>query len=339
MDTPLDTPLDTASDAGRDARADAHLDAHLDATDGVSVDPVGWAERSDWLRELRAGGSLPAEDECVPEYELGSVSWSSAEANRGDVSDWLDRFYGEADRDDPQGTDEERHPSHLADDPGRFREPVAPRAHCAPRKSWYTRRRLVVPVVVLVGLAGFGLGRSAWENIGPGEQVLLTDPPLLPGQKGPDGLVSLSAGTKSTPSSSRGELRSDVSAEPTPTAPAVPTGDRKPKAADPDPGATASPSSTGRLGKAQTRRDETAPSTDRTARPERTNRGRQGENPRPDDAGRECDPNYARACVPIAMDVDCEGSGGDGPAFLGRRARVVGADIYHLDSNGDGWAC
>jgi hypothetical protein len=52
-----------------------------------------------------------------------------------------------------------------------------------------------------------------------------------------------------------------------------------------------------------------------------------------------CDPNYAGACVPIASDVDCEGGGGNGPAYLSGTAEVVGSDIYDLDRDGDGVAC
>lgn len=52
-----------------------------------------------------------------------------------------------------------------------------------------------------------------------------------------------------------------------------------------------------------------------------------------------CDPNYAGACVPIASDVDCAGGSGNGPAYVQGPVRVVGVDIYGLDSDGDGWGC
>ncbi len=52
-----------------------------------------------------------------------------------------------------------------------------------------------------------------------------------------------------------------------------------------------------------------------------------------------CDPNYAGACVPIASDVDCAGGGGNGPAYVSGPFRVVGSDIYGLDSDHDGIAC
>jgi hypothetical protein len=53
----------------------------------------------------------------------------------------------------------------------------------------------------------------------------------------------------------------------------------------------------------------------------------------------QCDPNYSGACVPIASDVDCAGGGGNGPAYVQGPVRVVGRDIYDLDSNGDGIGC
>jgi len=54
---------------------------------------------------------------------------------------------------------------------------------------------------------------------------------------------------------------------------------------------------------------------------------------------KQCDPNYAGACVPIASDVDCAGGSGNGPAYVQGPVRVVGTDIYGLDSDGDGWGC
>jgi len=52
-----------------------------------------------------------------------------------------------------------------------------------------------------------------------------------------------------------------------------------------------------------------------------------------------CDVNYTGACVPFASDVDCLGSGGDGPGFVRGPVRVVGLDVYGLDPDGDGWGC
>lgn len=52
-----------------------------------------------------------------------------------------------------------------------------------------------------------------------------------------------------------------------------------------------------------------------------------------------CDSNYTGACVPVASDVDCGGGSGDGPEYVYGPVRVVGADIYDLDRDGDGIAC
>jgi hypothetical protein len=52
-----------------------------------------------------------------------------------------------------------------------------------------------------------------------------------------------------------------------------------------------------------------------------------------------CDPNYSGACVPIASDVDCAGGSGNGPAYVQGPVRVIGKDIYDLDSDGDGIGC
>jgi resuscitation-promoting factor RpfB len=52
-----------------------------------------------------------------------------------------------------------------------------------------------------------------------------------------------------------------------------------------------------------------------------------------------CDPNYSGACVPIASDVDCSSGKGNGPAYVQGPVRVVGEDIYGLDSDGDGIGC
>ncbi|HEX5997187.1 MAG TPA: G5 domain-containing protein [Jiangellales bacterium] len=51
-----------------------------------------------------------------------------------------------------------------------------------------------------------------------------------------------------------------------------------------------------------------------------------------------CDPNYRGACVPIASDVDCAGSG-DGPEYVQGPVRVIGNDLYSLDPDGDGVGC
>lgn len=43
-------------------------------------------------------------------------------------------------------------------------------------------------------------------------------------------------------------------------------------------------------------------------------------------------------CLPPAPDYDCAGGSGDGPAYTGY-VRVLGADPYDLDSDGDGVGC
>ena len=52
-----------------------------------------------------------------------------------------------------------------------------------------------------------------------------------------------------------------------------------------------------------------------------------------------CDPNYSGGCVPIASDVDCSGGSGNGPEYVAGPVRVIGSDIYRLDSDGDGVGC
>lgn len=56
-------------------------------------------------------------------------------------------------------------------------------------------------------------------------------------------------------------------------------------------------------------------------------------------AAARCDPNYEGACLkPDSPDYDCAGGSGDGPDYTGT-VRVVGADPYDLDRDGDGIAC
>jgi hypothetical protein len=52
-----------------------------------------------------------------------------------------------------------------------------------------------------------------------------------------------------------------------------------------------------------------------------------------------CDLNYSGACVPIASDVDCNGGGGDGPAYVSGPVYVIGTDIYGLDRDRNGIGC
>ena len=61
--------------------------------------------------------------------------------------------------------------------------------------------------------------------------------------------------------------------------------------------------------------------------------------PPPPPARGNCHPSYKGACLdPNASDYDCAGLGGNGPKFTGP-VRVIGPDVFHLDSDGDGYAC
>lgn len=52
-----------------------------------------------------------------------------------------------------------------------------------------------------------------------------------------------------------------------------------------------------------------------------------------------CDPNYSGACVPIDTDVDCAEGSGNGPSYVKGPVKVIGSDIYGLDSDHDGLGC
>jgi endonuclease YncB( thermonuclease family) len=52
-----------------------------------------------------------------------------------------------------------------------------------------------------------------------------------------------------------------------------------------------------------------------------------------------CHPSYVGECLdPNASDYDCAGGSGNGPKYTGP-VRVVGPDVFRLDSDGDGYAC
>lgn len=54
---------------------------------------------------------------------------------------------------------------------------------------------------------------------------------------------------------------------------------------------------------------------------------------------RRCHPSYKGACLkPNASDYDCRGGSGDGPYYTGV-VRVVGPDVFRLDTDHDGWGC
>lgn len=60
--------------------------------------------------------------------------------------------------------------------------------------------------------------------------------------------------------------------------------------------------------------------------------------PTPSPSG-ACHPSYADACLdPSVSDYDCIGGSGNGPGYTAK-VRVVGPDVYRLDSNGDGYGC
>jgi hypothetical protein len=53
----------------------------------------------------------------------------------------------------------------------------------------------------------------------------------------------------------------------------------------------------------------------------------------------QCHPSYKGACLdPYASDYDCLGGSGNGPKYTGV-VRVVGPDVFRLDSNGNGIGC
>ncbi len=58
----------------------------------------------------------------------------------------------------------------------------------------------------------------------------------------------------------------------------------------------------------------------------------------PPPPGNNCNPNYT-PCVPNASDVDCAGGSGNGPAYVQGPVRVIGNDVYDLDSDNDGIGC
>ena len=60
--------------------------------------------------------------------------------------------------------------------------------------------------------------------------------------------------------------------------------------------------------------------------------------PVPHPVATRCDPNYS-GCVPIDSDVDCARGSGNGPSYVSGPVRVIGTDVYGLDSNNDGVGC
>jgi hypothetical protein len=59
----------------------------------------------------------------------------------------------------------------------------------------------------------------------------------------------------------------------------------------------------------------------------------------PPSAKKKCHPSYKGACLDRnASDYDCKGGSGNGPKYTGK-VRVVGPDVFRLDTDGDGWGC
>ena len=53
---------------------------------------------------------------------------------------------------------------------------------------------------------------------------------------------------------------------------------------------------------------------------------------------KDCHPNYSGCLNPNASDYDCAGGSGNGPYYTGK-VRVLGADVFRLDRDKDGWGC
>ncbi|MCE0534389.1 hypothetical protein LWF15_02605 [Kineosporia rhizophila] len=336
-----------------------------------------WVPVGTWRVGAVPAGGRPSDG---PDESLGAVSTP-------DAAHWLDRLYGPSDRaPDPAGIPEydlgslnrpnrrAGAPAHAANDPGRFRNlvenQIPVQAHGSDRRANWPRKRIVLPMVVLVGVAGFSLGRGALDVVNPTKgQVTLADPPLLAGQKAPSGyLVTAAPKPKPTPTSTVESKQSGggkhKAAVPTPEATAAekkaeaqstgkaatPKAGERPRTTVTSttiktPGPGTQWSRTSRSDVPTTGADDEKRRSDRNRDYDRErnrdrDEDRRGRHRKPDRATPwQCDPNYSVSCVPIASDVDCLSAGGDGPAYLAAPARVIGRDIYNLDTNGDGWAC
>ena len=171
-----------------------------------------------------------------------------------------------------------------------------------PQRSWYTRKRVILPAIVLVGLAGFGAVQNSSNGSQPGGEVILADSPT-----------------------------------PAQAASHPPKKPKKKKTTEP----VAAPPPTTKKAKPHKNRTTQAPAPDPTQAPKPKAKPKKSKKPKPASSTTtsNCDENYAQACVPIAYDVDCAGGGGNGPAYFSGTAKVVGDDIYDLDRDGDGWVC
>jgi hypothetical protein len=354
----------------RDVRAAQVAREWAGIEEQLPLDDLGMVKWAGQGTTPEAGLVLSAPASVDSPTDFGGASsrrFATASPNHDqpDVTDWLDRLYGPAEDTGPimitNGVPEydlgplghvrrSGLPSHSANDPGRFRDLVALEAEPPRRAAWPARKSIVLPVAVIVSLAGLGLGRTALEAVETSEQVTLADPPpLLMGQKAPSGTLATVPPAKSTPKSAK--TSSSISAA---------SGGKHAAATAPSSGATAQPVAPG----TKTPPSDPIPERPRTSvttyPPANPGGGnltsstvtptahgkkdgpapRKGRHRKPD-AGKKpkCDPNYSFACVPVASDVDCADSGGDGPAYLASAAKVIGKDIYKLDTNGDGWVC
>lgn len=276
-------------------------------------------------------------------------------ADPRDPSDWLDRIYGppvrssevpECDLGSFSRPPRRRGvPVHAANDPGRFRDLVQARPTNDDgdpyvtiggpvRRAAWPVKSLAVPIAVVVGLTGLGVGHTVLEAVGPqDEQIAIADQPLLTGQNGADGVVgSTPRTTASASTGGRHRAESSVTADSTASASSTPGNSSSGQAGY---GAATSSSPTGSPSTAGSDADDTAGSGSGTSRRSK----RHARHRKSNSKSATCNTNYAIGCVPIASDVDCADSGGDGPAYLSTPAKVVGKDVYQLDSNGDGWAC
>lgn len=53
-----------------------------------------------------------------------------------------------------------------------------------------------------------------------------------------------------------------------------------------------------------------------------------------------CHTSYEGECIPADVsDADCAGGSGNGPYYVKATVKVVGPDVFDLDSNNDGWGC
>lgn len=328
-----------------------------------AAEPADSVERSVWLRDVRAaqvarawaGTQTPSHP--VP---LGMVRWAgegqTPEQGMRAVdllgSDWLDRVYGPRSPVDPgssvdPGVPEcdlgslsrpiRRYgvPAHAANNPGRFRELVqgqpADRSTAggyvivgdSTRRSWPVKS-LVVPIAVVVGLTGFGVGHTVLETVGPqDDRIALADPPLLTGQKGVGGvLVSVTPKATTTPttgafttggSTTGGRHRAADSAPSAAAAtdsPAAPTG--TPTSSN---SATSSPTRGG-YGAAATPTPEDSQE-DQKTKATKSRSARRGA-------------RHRKAGTVKSATCNSNATG---------RAGVSGEDVYKLDSTGNGWAC